>query len=71
MKLLSQARHARNGSIINNPTGLGLETITAKERLELIPEGDAPFQVNVDGSTFLAEKFMLFKRTNQIPLISN
>jgi diacylglycerol kinase family enzyme len=69
IKLFSQAKHAHNGTIIKEPERLGLESICIKEKLELVPDGDSPFPVNVDGSTFIAEKSMLFERAAKIPLI--
>jgi len=70
IKLFSQAKHARNGSIIKDPVRWGLESICVKEKLELVPDRDTPFPVNVDGSTFIAKKSMLFKRVAKVPLIT-
>ena len=69
IKLFSQAKYARNGSIMQDPLRWGLESVSAKEKLELIPDCDTPFPVNVDGSTFIAEGSMLFERVAKIPLI--
>lgn len=69
IKLFSQAKHTRNGSIIKDPLRWGLESISVKRKLELVPDCDTPFPVNVDGSTFIAEKSMLFERVAKIPLI--
>ncbi len=71
VKLLSQAKHARSGSIVKDPLRWGLESVTAREELEITPDNDTPFPVNVDGSTFIAKKFMTFKRVAKIPLINN
>ena len=71
IKLLSQAKHARSGSIIKDPQRWGLELVTASEDLTITPDNDTPFPVNVDGSTFIAKKFMTFKRGTKIPLINN
>jgi diacylglycerol kinase family enzyme len=71
MKLLAQVKHARKGSIVNDPQRWGLESICVKEKLELIPDRNAPFSVNVDGSTFMAERAMIFKRVTKVPLIAN
>ena len=70
IKLFSQAKHARNGSIIKDPLRWGLESISVKRKLELVPDCDTPFPVNVDGSTFIAERSMLFERVAKIPLIT-
>jgi len=56
-KLLPQIKHARNGSIMDDPEHWGLVSIVAKERLELIPDRAGPFP--------------LFERVGQIPLIAN
>ncbi|MBC8393754.1 MAG: hypothetical protein H8E17_14450 [Deltaproteobacteria bacterium] len=69
IKLFSQVKHARNGSIINDPLRWGFESHCIKKKLKLILNGDAPFPVNVDGSTFIAQKSMLFERVSKIPLI--
>jgi len=71
MKMLSQAKHTRSGTIMDDPIRWGFESIIAKKEIELIPDTDVPFSVNVDGSTFVAEKSMTFSRVAQIPLISN
>jgi len=71
IKMLSQAKHARNGTIMENPARWGFESITAKKEIELVPDTGVPFPVNVDGSTFVAEKSMTFNRVAEIPLISN
>jgi diacylglycerol kinase family enzyme len=70
-KLLPQIKHARDGSIMNDPERWGLVPITAKDRLELIPDHNKSFPVNVDGGTFIAKESMLFNRVDQIPLIAN
>ena len=69
-KLLPQIQHARNGTIMDNPERWGLTSITAKDKLELIPDHGRPFPVNVDGGTLVAKESMLFERTGQIPLIT-
>ena len=70
-KLLTQIKHARDGSIMDEPARWGLTSIVAKDRLELIPDHGKPFPVNVDGGTFMARDSMLFERVGQIPLIAN
>jgi diacylglycerol kinase family enzyme len=69
-RLLPQIRHARDGSIMDDPERWGLISITAEKTLELIPDHGKPFPVNVDGGTFMAKESMLFERVGQIPLIS-
>ncbi len=68
-KLLQQAKRARNGTITDDPERWGFVSFVAKERLELRPDNDKPFPVNVDGGTFMARESMLFERVGQIPLI--
>lgn len=69
-KLLPQIKHARDGSIMDDPERWGLVPVVARERLELIPGHGKPFPVNVDGGTFIAKESMLFERIGQIPLIA-
>jgi diacylglycerol kinase family enzyme len=68
-KLLSQAKHARKGTIIDEPERWGLEQIIAEDKVELICRTKNPFPINVDGSTFLAKNSMTFKRVAKIPLL--
>ena len=70
-KLLGQVKRARNGSIVKDPQRWGLESICVREELEFIPDSDRPFPVNVDGSTFMAEQSMVFKRMGKVPLIAS
>lgn len=71
VRLPPQIKHARDGSIMDDPDRWGLVPIVAKERLELIPDHGKPFSVNVDGGTFMAQGSMLFERVGKIPLIAN
>ena len=70
-KLPAQAGRARNGTIMENPKRWGLISIVARDRLELVPDHDRRFPVNVDGGTFMARGSMLFERTGQIRLINS
>ena len=70
-KLFSQAKHARMGTIINDPERWGLESVTAENKIELVCDSDSPFPVNVDGSTFIATNTMTFSRIAKIPLLKN
>ena len=70
-RLPAQAKHTRDRTILKDPERWGLtDTIVARERLELIPDHDRSFPVNVDGGTFMARQSMLFERVGQIPLIA-
>ena len=70
-KLFAQIKHARDGSIMDDPERWGLVPIVANNRLELIPNHGKPFPVNVDGGTFMAKESMLFEREGKILLIAN
>jgi diacylglycerol kinase family enzyme len=69
-KLLGQAKHARDGSIMDNPEEWGMEAFTSSELLELAPSGVAPFPINVDGATKLCSERAQFRIVDQIHLIS-
>jgi diacylglycerol kinase family enzyme len=71
LRLPAQIKHARDGSIMDEPARWGLVSVVAKERLELIPDHSRPFPVNVDGGTFIAQETMRFDRIGSIPLIAN
>jgi len=43
---------------------------TATESMELIPEKQGPFPVNVDGSTLICRGGLRVRREGQIPLIA-
>jgi diacylglycerol kinase family enzyme len=68
-RMLQQAKRARNGTITEDPERWGFVSFAAKERLELRPDTETPFPVNVDGGTFMAQGSMLFERVGQIPLL--
>ena len=70
MRLLPQVKRARSGSITQDPQRWGLESICVRQELELVPNSDKPFPVNVDGSTFRAEQTMVFRRVGKVPLIA-
>jgi diacylglycerol kinase family enzyme len=69
-KLLGQAKHARDGSILDNPEQWGMEAFTSRELLSLEPSGPAPFPINVDGATKQCSSRALFRIVDQIRLIS-
>ena len=71
LKLLSQAKHARKGTVVDDPERWGVEQIIAEDKVELICSTNNPFPINVDGSTFLAKNSMTFKRVAKIPLLKN
>ena len=55
---------------MDDPVRWGLESIVAKNEIELVPDTGVPFPVNVDGGTVIAEQSMTFTRVDQIPLIN-
>jgi len=68
--LLGQARHARDGSIMDDPERWGLVSFTASETLTLRPDGPMPFPVNVDGSTILCTAGAVIRRVDAIRLLA-
>jgi diacylglycerol kinase family enzyme len=70
LRLLAQARRARDGSILDDPDKWGMESFSSSELLELEPSGTAPFPVNVDGATMLCSERAQFRIVDQIRLIS-
>ena len=69
-KLLAQARHARDGSIMDDPEKWGMESFTSSELLELEPAGQAPFPINVDGATMHCSERAQLRIVDRIRLIS-
>jgi len=69
-RLFAQARHARDGSILNDPVRWGMESFTSSGLLELEPSGDAPFPINVDGATKHCRGRASFRIVDTIHLIS-
>ncbi|MDA0337666.1 MAG: hypothetical protein O2782_21075, partial [bacterium] len=52
-RLPGQFRHAFDATILDDPERWGLEPYRVTDQLCLSPAGDAPFPINVDGSTML------------------
>jgi len=71
LKLLSQAKRARDGTILEEPERWGMESFASSELLELQPSGEKAFPVNVDGSTMFCRECVQFSIVDQIRLISN
>ena len=70
IKLLAQARHAWDGSIMHDPDRWGMESFTSSDLLELEPAGGAPFPINVDGATKICRDQVSFRIVDEIRLIS-
>lgn len=69
-RLFGQARHARNGSIMDDPDKWGMEHIPVPGKLMLeLPNGD-PFPLNVDGSTLVCRGSATIERVDRISLIA-
>jgi diacylglycerol kinase family enzyme len=69
-KLVGQARHARAGTIMQDPDRWGMKSYAASDTLTLRPDGAKPFPVNVDGSTLPCTAQATFARVDQIRLLS-
>lgn len=69
-KLLGQAQHARDASIMEDPESWGMESYTAGESLVLEPDSGKPFPVNVDGATMRCGGGVEFRIVDRIRLIS-
>jgi diacylglycerol kinase family enzyme len=69
-KLFAQARHAKDGSIMDDPDRWGMESFASSELLELEPTGDAPFPINVDGATTICHERASFSVVDKVRLIS-
>ena len=69
-KLLGQARHARNSSIMTHPQKWGLDSFTVHSTLELRPNSSRKFPVNIDGATMMCRESVLFEIVDRIRLIS-
>jgi len=70
LRLPGQFRRAWNASIMAAPEEWGFEAYGVAEELRLTPGGDAPFPVNVDGSTMVCRPWAAFRIMDQIKLIS-
>lgn len=70
-KLFQQARHANNGTIMDEPDHWGFESYTVEKRLIIYGGADTRFPVNIDGSTLLAKTAVEITRTGTISLLAN
>jgi len=69
-RLIGQARHARNGSIMLDPARWGMEHFEVRGLLTLEVGGNGSFPINVDGSTLHCQGSAIFQRVDSIRLIA-
>jgi diacylglycerol kinase family enzyme len=69
-RLIGQVRHARNGSIMDNPAKWGMTHYEVKGTLRLEPLAGGTFPLNVDGSTLSCRDSAIVKRVDSIHLIA-
>jgi diacylglycerol kinase family enzyme len=69
-RLLGQARHARDGSIMDNPAKWGMTHFPVQGKLTLAPKDDNPFPFNVDGSTLVCQGPVSIEKVDRISLIA-
>ncbi len=71
VKLFQQARHAKKGTIMNEPETWGFESYNAEKQVTIYGAADADFPVNIDGSTLQAKFAVDITRTGTISLLAN
>ncbi len=69
-KLYRQFRRAWNASIMDDPERWGFESFCVKKKLEIRPDDDEFFPMNVDGSTLKCRKSATIEIIDQIHLLS-
>ncbi|MCP4727344.1 MAG: hypothetical protein GY863_20070, partial [bacterium] len=69
-KLPGQFKRTWNASIRDEPEKWGYETYRIDRSLELKPDSDDPFEVNIDGSTMFCKSTLSIRIIDQINLIS-
>jgi diacylglycerol kinase family enzyme len=70
LRLLGQARRARDGSIMHDPAKWGMAHYPVKGQLTLETKDDRTFPLNVDGSTLLCRETVTIQRVDGISLIA-
>ena len=68
-RLVGQIRHARDGTIMDDPDRWGLAHHVVQETLGLEPRGTGTFPLNVDGSTLHCQGVATVERVDSIRLI--
>jgi len=71
MKLPGQFKHTWNASVLDDPHKWGFESYCIKKSLNLIPDIENKFKVNIDGSTMACQNSVNFRIINQINLIAH
>jgi diacylglycerol kinase family enzyme len=71
LKLFQQARHAKKGTIKDEPETWGFESYCVEKRLTIYSGADSEFPVNIDGSTLQAKSAVDIARTGTISLLAN
>ncbi|MEN8006263.1 MAG: diacylglycerol kinase family protein [Candidatus Krumholzibacteriota bacterium] len=69
-RLIGQARHARNGTIMQDPSRWGMTHFHVKGTLTLESVGQRSFPLNVDGSTLRCRGAATIRRVGEISLIA-
>jgi diacylglycerol kinase family enzyme len=69
-RLLGQARHARDGTIMNDPEKWGMTHFPVEGMLTLEPKDKRSFPLNVDGSTLVCRGTASIERVDGISLIA-
>lgn len=71
VNLFRQLKHAWDASILDDPDRWGFGSFCVSKSLEIIPDNDAGFPVNVDGSTMECTQSARFELVDQIQLLTN
>jgi len=71
LRLPFQARMAFSGEIQKNPDRYGLEHHCVKERLDLVPDTEYRFPINVDGATMLCQRGARFQIVDSVRLFTS
>ena len=61
LKIIGQLKHAWDSSILDDPDKWGFESFRINNNLEITPSSNAPFPVNVDGSTLVCHRSVRFE----------
>jgi diacylglycerol kinase family enzyme len=71
LRIPSQAIKAFSGKIIEDPARYGMEHYCVRDRLELIPDTEDRFPINVDGSTMLCRRGVRFQIVDSVRLFTS
>ncbi len=70
LRLLGQAKRARNGTIMDDPARWGMTHLPIAGELQLAPADGGAFPLNVDGSTLICRGGATIRRVDSISLIA-